>query len=60
MGGREPDLLKNCVWMVSQLRGRTDLAFAWLDQYQPAGSVGKSILLYYVPEGSANRVQHNK
>ncbi len=25
--------------------------FAWLDAYQPVARVGKSILLYYVPEG---------
>ena len=41
-------MLKNYGWMVSQQRGRRDLAFAWLDQYQPVGRVGKSILLYYI------------
>ncbi|MGA8312159.1 MAG: hypothetical protein WB755_19155 [Terriglobales bacterium] len=25
-------------------------AFAWLDQYQPVERVGKTILLYYIPE----------
>jgi len=43
-------MLKNYGWMVAQQRGRPDLAFAWLDQYQPVGRVGKSILLYYIPE----------
>ena len=42
-------MLKNYGWMVSQQRGRQDMGFAWLDQYQPAGRVGKSILLYYIP-----------
>ena len=28
---------------------RHDLAFAWLDRYQPVTRVGKSILLYYIP-----------
>ncbi len=50
-------MLKNYGWMVSQQHGRPDLAFGWLDQYQPAGRVGKSILLYYIPEapGKAQR-----
>jgi hypothetical protein len=43
-------MLQNYGWMVSQQRGRKDLAFAWLDPYQPVGRVGKSILLYYIPE----------
>jgi hypothetical protein len=43
-------MLQNYGWMVAQQRGRQDLAFAWLDQYQPVGRVGKSILLYYIPE----------
>jgi hypothetical protein len=43
-------MLKNYGWMAAQQRGRQDLAFAWLDAYQPAGRVGKSILLYYIPE----------
>jgi hypothetical protein len=42
-------MLKNYAWMVAQQRGRPDLAFAWLDRYQPIGRVGKSILLYYIP-----------
>ena len=45
-------MLKNYGWMVSQQRGRQELAFAWLDKYQPAGLVGKSILLYYIPEAN--------
>ena len=43
-------MLQNYGWMASQQRSRPDLAFAWLDPYQPAGRVGKSILLYYIPE----------
>ncbi len=41
-------MLKNYGWMVSQQRGRQDLAFGWLDPYQPVASVGKSILLYHI------------
>ena len=26
-------------------------AFDWLQAYQPVGRVGKTILLYYIPEG---------
>jgi hypothetical protein len=36
-------------WLVAQERGRSDLAFAWLDRYQPVARVGRSILLYYIP-----------
>jgi hypothetical protein len=43
-------MLQNYGWMVAQQRGRSDLAFAWLDRYQPVGKVGRSILLYYIPE----------
>ena len=43
-------MLKNYGWMVAQQRGRPDLAFAWLDQYQPVAKVGKSILLYNIPD----------
>jgi len=42
-------MLQNFGWMAAQQRGRADLAFAWLDQYQPVGRVGKSILLYQIP-----------
>lgn len=42
-------MLKNYAWMVARQQGRTDLAFAWLDGYQPVGRVGRSILLYYIP-----------
>jgi hypothetical protein len=42
-------MLKNYGWMAAQQRGRSDLAFSWLDQYRPVGRVGKSILLYYIP-----------
>ncbi|HMC63117.1 MAG TPA: hypothetical protein VKJ01_28240, partial [Candidatus Solibacter sp.] len=37
-------------WLVARQRGRSDLAFAWLDRYQPVARVGKSILLYNIPE----------
>jgi hypothetical protein len=40
---------ENFGWMAAQQRGRSDLAFAWLDRYQPVARVGKSILLYHVP-----------
>jgi hypothetical protein len=53
-------MLKNYGWMVSQQRGRPDLAFAWLDQYQPVGRVGKSILLYYIPDAPWNPDHTNK
>jgi hypothetical protein len=39
---------ENFGWMAAQQRGRGDLAFAWLDGYQPVAKVGKSILLYYI------------
>jgi hypothetical protein len=42
-------MLQNFGWMAAQQRGRSDLAFAWLDRYQPLGRVGKSILLYEIP-----------
>jgi hypothetical protein len=40
---------ENFGWMAAQQQGRSDLAFAWLDSYQPVKRVGKSILLYYIP-----------
>jgi hypothetical protein len=43
-------MLQNYGWMVAQQKGRTDLAFSWLDGYQPVAKVGKSILLYRIPE----------
>jgi hypothetical protein len=43
-------MLRNYGWMVAQQKGRQDLAFAWLDRYQPVAKVGKSILLYKIPE----------
>ena len=43
-------MVKNYGWMVAQQKGRQDLAFAWLDGYQPVAKVGKSILLYKIPE----------
>jgi len=42
-------MLENYAWMAAQQRGRNDLAFAWLDRYQPAARIGKSILLYHIP-----------
>jgi hypothetical protein len=48
-------MLQNYGWMAAQQRGRQDLAFAWLDQYQPVGRVGKSILLYFIPAEDAGR-----
>jgi hypothetical protein len=30
-------------------------AFAWLNQYKPVAMVGKTILLYFVPEGAADQ-----
>ena len=41
---------ENYGWMVAQQRGRTDLAFSWLDRYQPVARIGKSILLYHAPQ----------
>jgi hypothetical protein len=41
-------MLHNYGWMVAQQQGRKDLAFAWLDPYQPVARVGKSILLYKI------------
>jgi hypothetical protein len=48
-------MLQNYGWMAAQQRGRGDLAFAWLDQYQPVGRVGKSILLYFIPANDAGK-----
>ena len=42
--------LKTYAWLVARQQGRGELAFAWLDRYQPVARVGKSILLYYIPE----------
>ena len=42
--------LKTYAWLVARQQGRTELAFAWLGRYQPVARVGKSILLYYIPE----------
>ncbi|HEY3444025.1 MAG TPA: glycosyltransferase family 39 protein [Paludibaculum sp.] len=36
--------------LIAKSMGRADSAYAWLDRYQPVTRVGKSILLYYVPE----------
>lgn len=41
--------LKTKAWELARERGRSDLAFAWLDGYQPVERVGRSILLYYIP-----------
>jgi hypothetical protein len=43
-------MVRNYGWMVAQQKGRSDLAFAWLDKYQPLAKVGKSILLYHIPQ----------
>jgi hypothetical protein len=39
---------ENYGWKAAQDRGRADMAFAWLDRYQPVVRVGKSILLYRI------------
>ncbi len=36
-------------WVVAQQQGRSDLAFAWLDRFDPVARIGKSILLYNIP-----------
>jgi hypothetical protein len=41
-------MLKNYGWMVARQKDRQDLAFAWLDRYQPVAKVGKSILIYHI------------
>jgi 4-amino-4-deoxy-L-arabinose transferase-like glycosyltransferase len=43
-------MLQNYGWMIAQQQGRPNLAFAWLDRYQPVASVGKSILIYHIAE----------
>ena len=48
-------MLQNYGWKAAQERGREDLAFAWLDQYQPVGRVGRSILLYYIPANDTGK-----
>lgn len=35
--------------LLARSAGRHDSAYAWLDQYQPVERVGKSILLYHIP-----------
>jgi len=35
---------------LAETMGRPEPAYAWLDRYQPAYKVGKSILLYHIPE----------
>src|SRR5262249_42971423 len=42
--------LKTCSYMVAAEQGKSEPGFAWLDRYQPAARVGKSILLYHIPE----------
>jgi hypothetical protein len=41
-------MLQNYGWMVAQQQNRKDLAFSWLEAYQPVAKVGKSILLYHI------------
>jgi hypothetical protein len=43
-------MLQNYGWMAAQQKGRSDLAFSWLDSYQPVAKIGKSILLYNIPK----------
>jgi hypothetical protein len=43
-------MLKSYGWLVQQQQGRGEPAFAWLDRYQPAARIGKSILLYNIPQ----------
>ncbi len=43
-------MLKTYGWLAAQQAGRPDLAFAWLDRYRPVARVGKSFLLYRIPE----------
>lgn len=50
-------MLKTYGWLAAQQRGRPDSAFAWLDRYQPVARVGKSILLYYIPDDHASRLE---
>ena len=42
--------LKTQGLLYAKAQGRTDSAYAWLDRYEPVAHVGKSILLYYIPE----------
>jgi hypothetical protein len=44
--------LKTYGWLAAQQKGRTENAFAWLDRYEPVTRVGKSILLYNIPDGA--------
>ena len=38
---------------VAAQQGKTEPAFAWLDRYRPVERVGRSILLYHIPEVTA-------
>jgi len=43
-------MLKSYGWLVQQQQLRPESGFAWLERYQPVARVGKSILLYYIPQ----------
>lgn len=43
-------MLKTYSWLVARQTGRQEPAYAWLDRYQPVARVGKSFLLYYIPD----------
>lgn len=46
--------LKSHAWVTAQRAGRHDSPYAWLNAYKPHSRVGRSILLYYIPENCKN------
>ncbi|MBI5280393.1 MAG: glycosyltransferase family 39 protein [Candidatus Solibacter usitatus] len=42
--------LKTRGLLAAKAMGRAESGYAWLDRYQPVARVGKSILLYHIPE----------
>jgi hypothetical protein len=44
-------MLKTYSWLVAQQSGRAEPGFGWLDRYQPVARVGKSFVLYRIPDG---------
>ena len=42
--------VKSYWWGLAQKHNRRDSPYAWLDAYEPHMRVGRSILLYHIPE----------
>lgn len=46
--------LKSHAWVTARRANRQDSPYAWLNAYKPNRRVGRSILLYYIPENCKN------